>query len=222
MARYSFKSFRTFGRGPVPALFIALLAACGRSSPPTPTLAQKISTECLQPADKEYYFPNGTLDPRRVYDVAHQEEYSTYLRAIGAAPFYCGASIDEGYRFLWIPSNMPAGAITLERRAQEWSLVTDTFRDPRQEIRQRTVASTHAQRSATTEDAQRLLRQLESGHFWTMPASERSTAEDGSPWVLEGRTQTGYRVVTRRSLTDDTFKALGVPFFELAHVPLPR
>ena len=92
MARYSFKSFRTFGRGPVPALFIALLAACGRSSPPTPTLAQKISTECLQPADKEYYFPNGTLDPRRVYDVAHQEEYSTRKHACPAVSNHGGCA----------------------------------------------------------------------------------------------------------------------------------
>ena len=39
--------------------------------------------------------------------------------------------------------------------------------------------------------------------------------------ILEGRTKTGYHNVMRRSLRDATFRALGVPFFSVARLPLP-
>ena len=149
-----------------------------------------------------------------------QAEYGNYLRAFQAPSLSCGGAVAEGYRLLWIPSNRSAGVIALSRHDNGWDIVSVEFVDP---LKSKPRSAVHARRNSrvTNDEAAQFIAVLQSGGFWTT-TREPTTAEGGEPWILEGRTKTGYHAVTRTSLRDAPFRNLGLPFFSVARLPPPE
>jgi hypothetical protein len=201
--------------------FVLSSAACERLHPPMPTLAKQVRPVCPPASDREYYFPDATISPIRAFDLFYQSEYSRYLSVSSAPSISCLGTVQEEYRLLWIPSNRPAGMISVSRRGDGWVVASIEFVDPMKQ-NPRWVLQKRTDSHLTNDDVQPLIAALQTGGFWTTLSSEASSGEGGEPWIVEGRTKTGYHAVTRISLYDATFKALGFPFFTVARRPLPE
>ena len=208
-------------RSTVVAVFLLSATACASHTPPPPTLAKQVAPQCPEASDEAYYFPEGAISPQRSTDRSYTTNFSLYLKSFDAPSLSCGTAVSEGYRLLWVQGNRPAGTIAFSRRNEKWDLTVVEYVDPLRS-RVRSVIRTRTNTPVTDQTAGQLATALHSGGFWTTLNSERSSANFEDIWVIEGRTETGYHVVTRPSLRDTTFWALGVPFFTAASLPLPE
>ena len=179
-----------------------------------------MTPECPPSSRHDFYFPDGAISPNPVSDRFYQAEYSKYLRAYQAPSLSCGGSVEEAYRLVWIPSNRSAGVIALSQHDNGWDLTAIEFVDPLK-LKPRSAVHARTNGRVTNDEAERFIASLQSGGFWTT-RPEASTAEGGEPWILEGRTKTGYHAVTRISLRDAPFRNLGLPFFAVARMSPPE
>jgi hypothetical protein len=199
---------------------ILSLVGCEPPSTPMPTLARQVLSECPSASSEFYYFQDGAISPDPIADQLYRSEYSRYLKAFNAPSLSCGTETDEAYRLLWIQNGHPEdGTIALSRHNQSWEVASVEYVDPRL-IREAAAVHTQTRTQVPDDDAARLIAALKSSGFWATLRWEPSTANSENLWIIEGRTETGYHLVTRRSLMDATFKAMGVPFFTVARRPL--
>jgi hypothetical protein len=83
--------------------------ARGAPSPPT-------RKECPARLDDSFFFPPGTLGPRRARfdeDAFRRQWYSSHLRAMTEPSLSCGNLEGETYRFLWLRTFHPPIAVRL-------------------------------------------------------------------------------------------------------------
>ena len=197
--------------------------ACGAPSVPEPTLAQHVRAKCGAPLDDDYFLPIDSINSsNKLLDDTCRERFSLPLRAMKARSFSCGDNtLQEAYRFLWMPSYDPAVVISIRRAGEQWSIDAAQFENPRTGGQWWRV-SRRAEHELANNVAATVLRSLAEAGFWTMPAWRDPVAQDGATWVIEGRLANGYRVVSRFTAEEKAFKDVGRAFFTAAGISLPR
>ena len=176
---------------------VTLSFGCGTPSVPQPSFAERAHEEYDSKESPTFYFPQAPHSLSGIADETPREECSKFLRSIQAPSLSCGHMVTEAYRLLFLPSYGPAVVILARSTETGWRLEVHEFRHPRTS-RPRTVER-HVERTLTQDEVRTLLDGLRAADFWTTPAWKNSLSEDGATWVLEGRLNTGSRVVGRRS-----------------------
>jgi hypothetical protein len=93
-----------------------LWVECGNPPSPKPGAATAVRKECPNQSGDRYYFPEGVLFPSDLYrDGADRSGAGKYLSLLHASSLSCGDAVKEGYRFLWIHSNLPAIVASVTR-----------------------------------------------------------------------------------------------------------
>lgn len=188
-------------------LIAALQWSCSAGTTPEPRLGAKAEIICPPQDSDDYYHPHGSVVANNLDGVDNflRESFARYLRNADVAALWCGP-IDEGYRVLWLPAYRPAAIVELTKRGNDWRLVRVDFRDPRVVAHDSSanpfLVSNRSQSIITKPEAALFLRALDKSSFWSIPGYLDSRQEDGHRWLIEGRKDGLYRVVTRHGVDD--------------------
>jgi hypothetical protein len=139
---------------------------------------------------------------------------------MGAPSLSCEGDFQESYRLLWIGFYRPALIVSITRVDGHWEAESVEFRHPKTEL---IWALARRQKvSVSNANVQPLLEALETTRFWTIPAWVDSGAHDGAVWILEGRRDRGYRVVSRANPRDFTFVDAAQRLVRLGGIAVPE
>ncbi len=221
-------------RGTGLVLVVATVNSCS-SQLPEPTLSSEVTADCASVDAGDFFFPAGTLAGEPVQDKVNREAATRYLRAMAAPPLSCGSGPAEGYRLIWIPpfpEQQPAAVVFLFRQSRSWRLssvqfesLIGAFPSDRNATRGRWKVAKRVEREMSTDESEHVLAALKSAQFWTTRAPA-----DGARWILEGRREMTYRVVTFGSLTQplassagtvEAFRRVFQVFFDAASIERP-
>lgn len=212
--------FKAFARCVSVFLFAPAVAGCGSGEVAEPRAAMRVRAECFPPSSDAFYFPIGSVaDDNGRTDDYQRAAYTRVLRAMNASSLSCGNVSREAYRCLWLPSYGAAAVILVERASSGWRFEAAEFSHPRNS---RSLEITRSTQGAVSEARIReLLSALAVARFWTSPTWSTSGAEDGATWVIEGRVDMGYRVVSRANPAENSFKQAARSFFAAAQTDIP-
>lgn len=202
----------------VPIMLALIGVACGSTTPPQVRSSIAVRSVCPPAHSTDYFFPEGALIPQRAdSDREQRSSISQYLEATGASPLSCGAEPMEAFRLLRVGEAIPEFEIAVRRRREGWTLELA-------EINRSATAPTPANRSTQTIHADQvaiLKDAISKAEFWNLPAFLDVEGE-GQVWVVEGRMDSSYKVVTRPSYrSSEPFEQLVRAFHRLSGRPLP-
>ncbi len=206
---------------------VVFLVACGGSSYPEPRSGLRVDRDCPSADRGDYYYPEGAIvaNNRNGEDDFWRDWYGKYLRSANALPLWCGATT-EAYRFLWLPSYRPAMIVELTRRGNDWQVIRIAFKDPRKNSSSQQAnplsVNERVESAATEESVAPFLQTLNDASFWVGSAYLSSKKEDGHRWVIEGRRDGLYRVVTRHEASDQQFENAARVLVKLAGADIPE
>jgi hypothetical protein len=144
------------------------------------------------------------------------------LDGAGAPSLSCGGYQPEAYRLVFEPSGgRPSHIVTLADEGGTWHAeAIDLALIVRS--REYTVLRRHPRRRIPESEVGVLRRGLERASYWTVDPIDQRMFDDGNTIAIEARTESGYRVVLRRSPLDGPFVRTAFLFFELAGLPYPE
>lgn len=203
----------------IPALCYQV-AACAQPSPQS-RLAIAVSRDCPNSTSADYYFPRGSFRSLGANDdgEAVRGLYANYLRAFDAPSLSCGEVPSEAIRLMWLPDYRPAVvvSITKAKSGDGWILDGAEFQHPNTNHPFAIVRRLHSE--VPTSRAKQVTEGLNDFGFWTqLPMIEPANGPGGDKWVLEGRVDGSFHVVTRVPPIDDRLRQLGVLFVDLAGI----
>lgn len=176
------------------------MVACNLQSSKSRTAVYTLSKDtAFVPADSnQFYFPLEVFRDTSIYighDTFVDTWYSQHLFAMREPIFYADKSLNEYYRFTWLRTFHNPVAIRIEKRGDTYTLYWKLSNgaggyQPGQLIinKQKVIDK------ATWDEFQ---KRLDQSDFWIMNTSERKFGNDGSKWILEGKTEKRYHVVDR-------------------------
>jgi hypothetical protein len=219
--------------------FVSILAvACG-SNAPEPVHAGLLRP-CPDRTDADYFFPVGSVAPPPL-DEPGRLRFSFYLDAIEAPSLSCGDLPIEAYRLIKEQRTYegPAYVVSITRLPGGWRLSAQEVRQDfgewpgwgRYPLRRWTVTR-RVEHDLLEVQAQAVLSALWGAGFWMVPTWKNNYSLDALPedftvadWVLEGRLNGTYRVVSRgdrlTGKADEAFKDVGRLLLRLATFPEP-
>jgi hypothetical protein len=214
----------TVTRGVAVATLAGFAVAC--SSEPFPIVRAAgwpVRSECPDRATAEHFIPSDALIPRDDPGVRLLHTvYPDLLRAMKVRSLSCGPDTSEAYRVArlqWTGAPV-AMDVSGERGHRQLSYVR--LEAPSWNLPPGKIVDTRT--VAMTEDEWRAFQAALSGAgFWTMPSLShgRDAADgDGATWIVEGRLNGGYYIVSRGSPpeVEASFRAIGQQLLRLAHV----
>jgi hypothetical protein len=170
-------------------LFHVFASACSHE-PPRPEWSDGSPYES---PSADVYFESGELDEDEGLDKILREWWSRILSAAGE-PALRDLSAREAYRFLHVPSFRHPAVIRVEEGpAGQWivfkKLTGSGGYDPGK-------METHRHRKLTSDEWQHLQRLIFEENFWGRPTHGLSLmVDDGTLWVLEGKSPDAHRTV---------------------------
>jgi hypothetical protein len=201
-----------------------LAAACSPAPPPLVRAAGwPVRAECPDRATPEHFLPSEALVPPRDPGVRTLHTvYPDLLRAMKIASLSCGPGSAEAYRVArlqWTgaPVVMDVSGESGRRQLSYVRLEAPSWNLPPGEI-------VDAHTVDVSEDEWRAFQSaLSTAGFWTMPSLSHgrdAVDGDGATWIVEGRLDGGYYIVSRGSPPEvaDSFRAIGQLLLRLAHV----
>jgi hypothetical protein len=192
---------------------------------PEPRRAWAVNSECPPRSSEVYFFPDvaaaGHTNASPLSD-RMRRAFGEILTMADSDSLSCGSGPTESYRFAWLPANRSAMVLTASRDAAGWRIRSTVFEDPRVSGQFGAPPKVTSQSDRRVEgDALPLVKTLESSQFWTVAASDRTTADDGAAWLLEGRKSNSYRLVVQVNSEDTSVVSVGQTLIELAGLDPP-
>jgi hypothetical protein len=83
------------------------------------------------------------------------------------------------------------------------------------------MVETRSERVVPDEEVQRLLGDLRAAEFWTTPLGFALGGSEAPAWIVEGRSESAYRVVARAHPGDGAFKNVGYRLVRLSGIKIP-
>lgn len=164
-----------------------------------------------------HFFPNGVFAKDRPdLDQFVRCWYSWQLGAMEEPSLsHSTATYEVSYRFLWLRTFHPPIAVRISLSGNQLQLTAVELSgaggyEPGVIVRRTSV-------TLTPHDWGRIESALNADQFWSAPTTTERMGFDGASWIIEGRKQDDYHVVTRWSPEpEDEFHKLGLLFLELA------
>jgi hypothetical protein len=206
-------------RIPTAGIVLAFIILLGGLGCATKTPAMR--PECPSLDARDYYFPEGALDPSRPkIDGFLRNWYSKYLRAMLEPSLSCGARPDGfAYRFLWLRSFHHPIAVRLEKNGSSVTLNAVELDGTGGNAPGGIVKS--VQRELSAAEHSEFLDKLNRVDFWRLGKNESRFGVDGAQWILEGAENGQYRVVERWSPESGPYHDVCVLLLRLTGVTIP-
>ena len=145
-------------------------------------------------AQNNAYFPIDTAETLG-FDSFVVKWYSEQLKGLGE-PILFNANIkDEVYRFTWLRTFHHPVAIRIEKHNNIYILYWKMSSGAGGYGPGKLVLD--KQKAITGANWKEFMMKLKEINFWGLKATEQGRGNDGSEWVLEGKTAKDYRVVSR-------------------------
>jgi hypothetical protein len=205
------------------AALAGLAAACSPAPPMVRAAGWPVRAECPARTTPEHFLPSDALVPptdpgvRTLHTV-----YPDLLRAMNLRSLSCGADGAEAYRVARVQwTGAPVAMdVSGERGHRQLSYVR--LEAPSWNLPPGEVVDAHTV-SLTEDDWRAFQSALGAAGFWTMPSLSQDADAvdgDGATWIVEGRLNGGYYIVSRGSPPDvaASFRAIGQLLLGLAHV----
>lgn len=184
-------------------LLLTFLPACqSQSSKNSNTTSAKyslpIDTAFIPNDSSQFYFPLDVFRDTSIYvghDTFVDAWYSQHLFAMREPIFYADKSQNEFYRFTWLRTFHNPVAIRIEKHGDVymlyWKLCNGAGGYQPGEL---TIDKQKVIDKVTWNEFQNQLKRID---FWNLKTNEKTDGNDGSQWILEGKTENQYHVVDR-------------------------
>ena len=208
-------------------VFLSVLCGIGCTREANPTVRSGLRIASVCPSTKESVGPpvEFTAEPALHASGVGVHMYR-FVHAANEMPFWCGNEVLEGYRVVWVPSFRGARLASVVRTKEGWQAEAVEFADPRALPPAALPSTTIANRDHSVPDEKRVtdfLADVDGSKFWTMPGWRTSTeTDDGAAWIMEGRKDGVYRMVSRTNVPDMAFENLVRDLFDLARLAIPE
>lgn len=183
-------------------LLLTILTSCQGQGNATSTNASKyslpIDTAFIPTDSTQFYFPLEIFRDTSIYvgqDTFVNTWYSKHLFAMKEPVIYTDKSQTETYRFTWLRTFHNPIAIRIEKNKDTYMLYwklsdgAGGYQPGKLTINKQKKID-----KSTWDEFQNHLNQID---FWKMNPNEKTFGNDGSQWILEGKTTTQYNVVDR-------------------------
>jgi hypothetical protein len=207
-------------------LVLAIQVACRSDQAAFIPLGFKITPTCPQGQDGRQYFPIGYLTADESRDASLSQAFARFLRGADLPPLWCGTEPNEEYRMLWLPSYRPVRIASLSKTKTGWVASGVEFVDPRNRPAAPQMPTEVKQKHRVAADqaaVNALLDAVEKARFWMIPSWRLTPdVDDGQIWVMEGRREGTYRVVTRVNTSDPSLEDAIRMLMRLAGMVVPE
>ena len=170
------------------------------------------------------YFPKDAFGDSAQETEFISDWYSHQLVALKEPSIFEMASIPaaETYRFLWLRTFHHPVAIRVDLKADGTGVVTTKIASGAGGYKPG-IITVNQSRKLTPAETHRFHVEIERKDFWSLPARDDRSGEDGAQWIVEGVRAGKYHVVDRWSPRDGAVRELGFFFLnDLARINIPK